>query len=128
MSRARRSSSTGDGARSSLALLSVSERFTFRVVFDWTERLVGGPLERAVNTEEFIDTLAQGVLTANAARRLGDAVLASLMHRLNHAARTGFTQLEEEVQRLDARIRELTDAVEAQAPAKRRPTPRPRTR
>ena len=87
----------------------MTERSPLRTAFDRAERLVGEPLESAVATETFMDAVAGGVRLLRDVRRLREAASAGILHRFNLPAYSDIVALTEELRRLEARVRELSE-------------------
>lgn len=104
----------------------MAERSALRVVFDRVERFVGEPLETAVATEVFMDVAARAVGIMATARHLRDAASAGVLHRFNLPAYSDMVALTEEIRRLEARVRDLSQPVHQAPPKPRSAAPRRR--
>jgi len=103
----------------------MTDRSPLRTAFDRAERLVGEPLESAVATATFMDAVAGGVRLLRGVRQLRDAATAGVLHRFNLPAYSDIRTLTEDMRRLEARVRELSQPQDA-APTPRRPPVRRR--
>ena len=87
---------------------------------------MGEPLESAVATATFMDAVAGGVRLLRGVRQLRDAATASILHRFNLPAYSDVVALTEEMRRLEARVRELSQPQDAARGPRRPPVRRRR--
>jgi hypothetical protein len=97
----------------------------WRVAFDAAERRVGPAAEAFVRTDTFADVVG-AVSRINHRNRLrAEALLRDGWHRLNLPAGTDVRRLSDQVTKLERRVRDLQDQLDA---AKRQPTNPPRNK
>ena len=85
---------------------------------------MGEPLESAVATATFMDAVTGGVRLLRGLRHFREAATAGVLHRFNLPAYSDVVALTEELRRLEARVRELSQPQDPAPPPRRPPVRR----